>query len=244
MGLFGMDEMVLSPDLEGEVTAYVLERCKDLGAVDRVRVFRKSAAGVATVRFRLPEAAAACVARFSATVMLTRLFTRAALLADVALPRAIVRDVTAKCAQLGVARAAELTVEGAARCPVWPLKGSSAGRVALACASRDAAEAAAQGLNGVERGEAVIEAALVRTQMWGAHPRMNNGNAVLSAALCLATARRRAAIAPVVACAPGMDAHVQCYADGVTPPSAYGKAENEGDDDARLEAFEEELAAR
>ena len=174
MGLFRMDEMVLSPDLEAEVTAYVLERCKDLGAVDRVRVFRKSVAGVATVRFRLPEAAAACVARFSATAMLTRLFARAALIANSALARDLVRDMTGKCTQLGVARAAELTVDGTARPPVWPLKSSSAGRVALACASRDAAEAAVQGMRGLQGEGAAVEAALVRAQMWGAHWRLHH----------------------------------------------------------------------
>lgn len=72
--MFTIDDMTLSPDLEGLVSEYIIRRCKDLGAIERVRVFRKAASGVATARFRVPDDAQTAIQRFSSTAVIWRMF--------------------------------------------------------------------------------------------------------------------------------------------------------------------------
>jgi hypothetical protein len=169
-GVFDPEEMLLSPDLEAQLTAYLLERCKDLGAIERVRVFRKSPAGVATIRCRVPEVAASCITRFAATVMLTKMFTPAALLSDRTLSKEVTEDVHMKCDQVGVPRAAELTVAGGARSAVVPFRSSSLGRVAVACSSAEAAALCVQSMDGLRYAGTPLTATVLEAQFWGADP--------------------------------------------------------------------------
>ena len=168
-GLFSLDEMVLSPDLQEQLTAYVLSRCKDLGAVDKVRVLKRSPAGVATVKLRTPDAAEAALARLAATVVVTGMFTQPALAADDALPRVVLEDTLLKCRSLGVGLAAEVGVGGALQCAAHVLVDSSAGRVAVACANEAEAEKCVAGVQGAGYAGVALQAARLTAIMWGAH---------------------------------------------------------------------------
>ena len=61
-GLFTLEEMVLSPDLHDELAAQLVSRCKDLGAVDKVR--QPAAAGAVRYKacsvFVYQQGASAC----------------------------------------------------------------------------------------------------------------------------------------------------------------------------------------
>ena len=61
-GLFTLEEMVLSPDLHDELAAQLVTRCKDLGAVDKVR--QPAAAGAVIYKacsvFAYQQGASAC----------------------------------------------------------------------------------------------------------------------------------------------------------------------------------------
>lgn len=167
-GLFDPEEMLLSPDLEAELTAYLLERCKHLGAIDRIRVFKKSPAGAATIRCRRPEDAKACIARFATTAMLTKMFTPAALLSDPTLFKAVIADVHLKCDEVGVARAVEHTVGGGARGAVVPFRSSAFGRVAVACANVEAAARCVESMGGLGYAGTPLVVAVLKAQLWGA----------------------------------------------------------------------------
>jgi hypothetical protein len=169
-GLFTLNEMVLSPDLEADLTAYILGRCKDLGAVDKVRVYRKSPAGVATIRFRLPEAATSCIARFASTATISGMFTLPVLAADAELSRVVLEDVLVKCRELGVRLAVEAVPPAAQQCPVRVLASSSAGRVMVACAGVEDAATCVEGMAGLGYAGVHLCTARVDASMWGAPP--------------------------------------------------------------------------
>jgi hypothetical protein len=136
-----------------------------------VRVFKKSPAGVATIKFRLPDAAAAAARRFASTVAVSGMFTPAALAADPALKRDVTDDLVLKCAQLGVQLAREADDTGAPRAPVAMLPASSAGRVLVACASVVDAVRCVAGVHGLGYAGVSLQAAQLTAVMWGAHLR-------------------------------------------------------------------------
>ena len=167
-GLFAGDEMVLSPDLHDAMQAYLVTRCKDLGAIDKARVYKKSLSGVATLKLRLPDAAEAARARLARTVMITGMFTLPALAADAELPRVVLEDTLLKCQHVGVALAAEADEHGAPRRAVHVLTASAAGRVAVACASGEDAARCVAGFRGAGYAGVALQAAQVHASMWGA----------------------------------------------------------------------------
>ena len=167
-GLFTLEELSLSPDLVAELTEYLLGRCKDLGAIDKVRVYKRSVAGVATIKFRLPEAARTAVERFASTALVARMFTPAELQADAALAKEVVHDALVKCRELGVALAAETDeATGGPKAPVCLMKGSAVGRVAVACASAADAQRCVAGIAGLGYAGTQLEAAPLAAYLWG-----------------------------------------------------------------------------
>ena len=134
-------------------------------------MFKKSPAGAATIKFRLPDAATAAVQRFGTTVAVAGMFTPAALVSDAALARDVFDDVVLKCRQLGVLLAKETDDAGAPRPPVSVLKGSSAGRVLVATGSAHDARKCAAGMHGLSYAGVSLTAAPLSASLWGAHSR-------------------------------------------------------------------------
>lgn len=160
--LFTVEEMTLSPDLEGLVSEYIIRRCKDLGAIERVRVFRKAAIGVATARFRVPDDAQTAIQRFSGTAVIWGMFSAVEMLERGAERAAEVEeDVLERAVSLGV----RLVGEGG----LGVLYGQGGhGMVVVGCADVAGMQRLQLGFDGAAYDGRILRADAVEAFLWGA----------------------------------------------------------------------------
>lgn len=158
---FTIDDMSLSPDLEGVLSEYIIRRCKDLGAIERVRVFRKAASGVATARFRVPDDAQTAIQRFSGTAVIWGMFAAAEMtkrgperVAEVE------EDVLERAVSLGV----RVVGEGG----LGVLYGEAGhGMVAVGCADIAGMQRLQLGFDGAAYDGRILRADAVEAFLWG-----------------------------------------------------------------------------
>lgn len=159
--LFTLEDMTLSPDLETDLSEYLIRRFADLGAIEQVRVLRKAPGGVATAKFRQPDAAQAALLRASATVMIWGMFAAPEMAArGDARAAEVAEDVAERAAALGVG----LAGEGA----VAVMRGSGAGACAVGCADIAGMQRLAMGFDGAAYDGRILRAEALEAEMWGA----------------------------------------------------------------------------
>jgi hypothetical protein len=161
--LFTVEEMTLSPDLEAPLSEYIIRRCADLGAVERVRVFRKAPGGVATVRFRVPESAQEAIQRLSATAVIWHMFAPAEMV-ERAAARAteVEEDVVERAVALGV----RVVSDGG----IGVLHGAAGhGMVAVGCSDVAGMQRLLLGFDGAAYDGRALRAEAVEAFLWGAH---------------------------------------------------------------------------
>ena len=160
--LFSPDDMTLSPDLEGMLSEYIIRRCKDLGAIERVRVFRKSPGGVATARFRVPDDAQSAIQRFSGTAVIWGMFSPAEM-RDRGAERAteVEEDVVERAASLDV----RLVPQGG----LGVLHGQFGhGMVVVGCADIAGMQRLQLGFDAQSYDGRILKAEAVEAFLWGA----------------------------------------------------------------------------
>jgi hypothetical protein len=159
--LFTVDDMILSPDLEMLLSEYIIRRCKDLGAIERVRVFRKATSGVATARFRVPDDAQTGIQRFSATAVIWGMFAADEMSSRGAERAAEVEeDVLERAASLGV----RVVGEGG----LGVLYGKAGhGMVAVGCADIAGMQRLQLGFDGAAYDGRILRAEAVEAVLWG-----------------------------------------------------------------------------
>lgn len=159
--LFTLEDMTLSADLEADLSAFLLRRFADLGAIEQVRVLRKAPGGVATAKFRTPEAAQSALLRASATAVIWGMFSAEEMAArGEARAREVAEDVGERAAALGVAVAGEAGVV--------VLRGSGAGAVAVGCADIAGMQRLALGFDGAAYDGRILRAEALEAELWGA----------------------------------------------------------------------------
>lgn len=177
--LFTLEDITLSPDLEGDVSEYLLRRFAGLGAIEQVRVLRKAAGGVATAKFRLPEHAQSAILRASATAMIWGMFSAEEV-------RARGGERCGEVAQDVTERAEALCVRLAAEGGVGVLRGSGAGAVAVGCADIAGMQRLALGFDGAAYDGRILRAEALEAELWGTL------HAVLRAVYLICARKRRA----------------------------------------------------
>lgn len=129
--------------------------------VEQVRVLRKAAGGVATAKFRQPDAAQTALLRASSTTMIWGMFSGEEMTArGEARAREVEEDVAERAAALGV----KLAEEGG----VAVLRGSGAGAVAVGCADIAGMQRLALGFDGAAYDGRILRAEAVEAELWGA----------------------------------------------------------------------------
>lgn len=124
---------------------------------------RKAAGGVATAKFRQPDAAQTALLRASATTMIWGMFSGAEMATrGEARAQEVEEDVAERAAALGV----QLAAEGG----VAVLRGSGAGAVAVGCADVAGMQRLTLGFDGAAYDGRILRAEAVEAELWGASP--------------------------------------------------------------------------